>query len=226
MEKYDGMKILDVPCSYGKHVIMLASKHNCDIFGIDINHIEIDVARYRAEHELDVNEKPLKLKKKPKFMAADMRNFSDILNNFDLIYNWFWSFGYFGDEEDKKVLKEFYNALKPNGILLIHTITKENIMPDYITDWKREILPLKIKGKGYPGGILHFTKVFNPEKSTLHTTWIVMLNNGIILPEHPVVSSVRMYSIDEYISMLKQTGFRKIEVHDSYYPITIFKARK
>ena len=221
----ESQKILDVPCSYGKHAIELARRVNCEIYGIDINNFEIDVAIYRANQSLDVYEKPVKLKTKPKFMTADMRNFSAILNDFDLIYNWFWSLGYFDHEENLKVLKEFYFALKEEGILLIHTIPKENIR-DYLLDWSREILPTKIMGKQYPEGVLNFTKVFNKEKGIMHTTWIVMLKNGIVLPNPPVISTVIMYSTQEYVEMLEQIGFKDIEVYDSYFPSKILKAKK
>ena len=154
-----------------------------------------------------------------------MRNFSQILNDFDLIYNWFWSFGYFGHEENLKVLKEFYNALKKDGLLLIHTTPKENIK-DYLLDCKRDIFPTKIMGKEYPGGVLNFTKVFDKENSTIRTTWIVMLENGLVIPNLPTISNVLMYSIGEYKEMLKRTGFKEIEVYDSYFPLKIFKARK
>jgi hypothetical protein len=40
---------------------------------------------------------------------------------FDAVVNWFTSFGYFGDEENKTVLGQFADALKPGGRLALET---------------------------------------------------------------------------------------------------------
>jgi len=40
------------------------------------------------------------------------------MKSFDVVLNWFTSFGYFSHEENLKVLENFYNALKPGGLLI------------------------------------------------------------------------------------------------------------
>jgi len=220
-----GEKVLDIPCAYGKHVIELATRGSYEAYGLDLNNEEIEVALYRKNRGLDVNENKIQLRSNVKLMVGDMRNFHEVLNDFDLIYNWFWSFGYFSDEENMKTLREFYSALKTNGVLLIQTIPKEDL-GEYLTDWRRQTLPTKIQGGQFPAGILNFTKVYDPDNSSLRTTWMVMLANGKILPEEPVVSSVRIYSEAEYEKMFKEVGFRYFEVHPSYFPLKILKGKK
>ncbi len=41
---------------------------------------------------------------------------------FDAVLNWFTSFGYFADNGNKGVLREFRRALRPGGRLLLETI--------------------------------------------------------------------------------------------------------
>lgn len=218
-------KILDVPCGYGKHAIKLATRIGAEIYGLDIDNKLIEIAQYRREKKLDTNKNPINLKGKLKFMVGDIRNFSDILNNFDLIYTWFWSLGYFSESENIKTIHEFYSALNPNGTLLVQIIPKENLQ-SYISDTQRETFPLKIMGQKYPKGILYFTKVYEPKDNILHTAWITMLENGKIIPQQPVVSSVKMYSTEEYVKMFKEVGFKNVKVHRSYFPFKVFWGRK
>lgn len=223
--KDNNQKILDIPCGYGKHAIELATRIDDETYGLDINNKLIDIAQYRRDKKLDTSENPINLKGKLKFMAGDIRNFSDTLNNFDLIYSWFWSLGYFSEEENIKTIHELYSALKSNGILLVQTIPKENLQ-NYISDTQRETFPLKIMGQKYPKGILYFTKVYEPKDNILHTAWITMLENGEIIPQQPIISSVKMYSTDEYIKMFKETGFKNVEVYKSYFPFKVFRSKK
>ncbi len=218
-------KILDISCGYGRQSIELAKRLELEIYGLDLSSALIDIALYRRSKKLDVNEEPIKLKGNVKFIVGDMRNFSKIVNGFDLVYNWFWSFGYFNREENIKSLKEFYKALKKDGILLMHTIPKEHI-PKYLKENKRTILPSTIRGKKYSGGMLDFQKNFDKEKNILYTKLIAYLRDGIVIPKKPVEGSIIIYSIAEYKKMLQKVGFHKIEVHDSYFPFKIFKGVK
>ncbi|MCK5283808.1 MAG: class I SAM-dependent methyltransferase [Nanoarchaeota archaeon] len=220
-----GSKVLDIPCGYGRHSIELASRSNYRISGLDLDTFLIKVANYRAEHSLDVEENYIELIQKPKFVIGDMRDFSNELNDFDLVFNWFWSFGYFSHPENLRVLCEFYSALKHRGKLLIHTIPRENLSQYRQGVW-RQVSNLKIMGHEYPKGNLQYTNFYEAKKGLLHTSWSVKLDDGTVFPEEYIESSVLMYSTEEYVDMFKETGFKNIEVDSSYLPFKIFIGKK
>ena len=91
---------------------------------------------------------------------------------FDVVTNWFSSFGYFDDVTNQKVLDNFINHLKEGGILILDIGNRDYYiqkMAVVIYEWRPEILvrakngnfslrytfdptrtasPLKLKGKG------------------------------------------------------------------------------
>jgi len=97
-------KILDIPCGIGRHHKYLRD-NGFEVYGIDNNENLIKVAKDRNRGFDKYYE------------VRDMReiNFNE---EFDVVLNWFTSFGYFSHEENLKVLENFYNALKPGGLLI------------------------------------------------------------------------------------------------------------
>ncbi|MEI7563731.1 MAG: class I SAM-dependent methyltransferase [bacterium] len=101
---------MDCPCGYGRHSIQLA-KNNLLVTGSDINETHLSRAKANALQEnTDI--------------VWEKESMIDIRydNEFDVVINMFYSFGFFEtDEENEKVLKNFYDALKKNGRFLMHT---------------------------------------------------------------------------------------------------------
>lgn len=99
------VKVLDVPCGVGRHHRYLR-EYGLDVYGLDVEEelIKICLDNYGeyGDH----------------YSVMDMRNIS-YWEEFDVVLNWYTSFGYFGDEENAKVLKNFYNALTRKGILIL-----------------------------------------------------------------------------------------------------------
>ncbi len=107
MELKKDMRILDLACGQGRHAIELA-KRGYDITGLDYSEYLLSVASERARKEgVEVN-----------FIKGDMRELP-FENEFDAIYMFFTSFGYFSDEENFRVLKEVSKSLKKGGKFLI-----------------------------------------------------------------------------------------------------------
>lgn len=110
LELKKDMKILDLACGYGRHAIELA-KRGYNITGFDYSEYLLKIAREKAEKEnLKIN-----------FLKGDMRELP-FNEEFDAIYNFFTSFGYFSDEENFNVLKGVSKALKKGGKFLIDTM--------------------------------------------------------------------------------------------------------
>ncbi len=99
-------KILDVPCGNARlHPFLL--KFGYKVYGFDISEELIREG----------------MRRNPNVWKGDMRDWKAYKVNeygqYDVVVNWFTSFGYFDDETNKKVLEHFYKALTPNGVVLI-----------------------------------------------------------------------------------------------------------
>jgi len=100
-----GDKILDCPSGYGRHSLALAAT-GFNVVGADINDQFLAVANegLRKSNLQNI-----------RFIKKDMREL-EFSNEFDVVINMFYSFGFFDDEDDDlKALKNFYNALKRGG---------------------------------------------------------------------------------------------------------------
>src|SRR5438128_2740996 len=94
-------RVLDCPCGYGRHSLDLA-RRGFRVVGVDINSEELQVARQQIDQMTTIQ-----------FIQSDMR-LLQFSNEFDAVINMFYSFGFFeSDDENRRVLRNFYNALKP-----------------------------------------------------------------------------------------------------------------
>ncbi len=95
-------KILDVPCGNARLHPYL-QKFGYDVYGFDISKELIEEAKGRN----------------PNVWIGDMRDPKAYHGKYDVVLNWFTSFGYFSDEENERVLENFREALRDGGILII-----------------------------------------------------------------------------------------------------------
>ncbi len=184
-------KILDAPCGYGRHSIALAKK-GFDVIGIDINSKHLAQARRK--------------KSAVQFVKKNMLNIN-YKGAFDAVINMFYSFGFFEtDEENERVLANFYRALKPGGRLLMHTDVNmpRIISGQYKTD---EIRTLK------SGKKLHIIDYYNKRTKRIDGVWIIVdKNSKQILKDY----SVRVYAKSEFVELCKKAGFKKCKAY-SYW---------
>lgn len=109
LELEPGMAVLDLACGHGRIANRLAERA-CRVTGIDALPSSLDLARRdAAEQGIDVT-----------YVHGDMRELR-WTQRFDRIVNWANSFGYFTDDDNRRVLAEAYRALRPGGRLLIET---------------------------------------------------------------------------------------------------------
>jgi SAM-dependent methyltransferase/predicted ATP-grasp superfamily ATP-dependent carboligase len=111
-----GMRILDCPCGDARVGVHLASS-GADYTGVDINPRFIAKARERF----------LAAKRDGTLSVGDMRAL-EYRDEFDVICNWFNSFGYFGAEEDLQVMKRLVRALRPGGRLITESPNRAQIL--------------------------------------------------------------------------------------------------
>jgi len=103
-------RILDLACGIGRHHKYLR-ENGFEVFGVDLNRELIDLAKKR-NRGFEVF-----------YQVGDMRKIG-YKEEFDVVLNWYTSFGYFSDEENKLVLKNIYRALKPSGIFILDVPVK------------------------------------------------------------------------------------------------------
>jgi len=102
-----GEKVLDVACGHGRHSLLLA-KMGYVVTGVDITPLFIEKAKKNAQSAgVDVE-----------FIVGDARELN-FVKEFDAAFMVFTSFGYYGLEDDFKILKSISKALKDNGRFLL-----------------------------------------------------------------------------------------------------------
>ena len=114
-----GHRVLDAPCGAGRVAFHLA-KRGVEVVGIDLRQAFIDRAERRFRRD----------GVKADLRCTDLRAI-EFENEFDAIYNWFYSFGYFPNGENAEVVKRFSRALRPGGRLLIDLLNRERILRNF-----------------------------------------------------------------------------------------------
>lgn len=112
-------RILDLACGYGRHAIGLAKK-GYNVCGLDFSNYLLSIARNRAKEE----------KVRVTFLKGDMRHL-EFHEEFDKVYNYFTSFGYFSDEDNFEVMKGVSRALKRGGLFLLETLNILRIFKNF-----------------------------------------------------------------------------------------------
>jgi SAM-dependent methyltransferase len=108
-----GMRVLDAPCGHGRIAVRLAER-GIHVTGVDLSPAFLDVARGdAAARGVEVD-----------FVEGDMRRLP-VDGPFDAVVSWFTSFGYFGDDDNLDVLREYRRVLAPGGTLVLETLSHD-----------------------------------------------------------------------------------------------------
>src|SRR5262249_55200901 len=99
-------RILDVACGYGRHAAEL-SRRGFRVVGVDLSRAMLAEARQRFR------EGP-----RLRFVRGDMRRL-DFAAEFDAVFSFFTSFGYFAPGQNEAALRRMARALRPGGRLLV-----------------------------------------------------------------------------------------------------------
>jgi len=107
-----GTRVLDVPCGHGRIANRLA-RLGCRVVGLDRSAAFLAVAR-RDGAGVD-------------YRQGDMRE-APPAGPFDVVVNWFTSFGYFDDATNRALLAAWRRALAPGGRLLMDVQNRERLL--------------------------------------------------------------------------------------------------
>lgn len=181
-----GQRVLDIPCGMGRLTLPLA-KMGLRMTGVELAGSYVRRARRQAAKDsLDV-----------RFIRRDMRQI-DFDGEFHAAFNWFGSFGYFGDDENLAFARRVLRALRPGGRFLIESPNKSFILSHF-----------RAHSDDVIGGvrIVHDAR-FDPRTSRTHDTW-TMTEGG---KTNSREISVRMYNGTEMRKLLGEAGFRDIQL--------------
>ncbi|HVI47583.1 MAG TPA: class I SAM-dependent methyltransferase [Chitinophaga sp.] len=117
-------EMLDVACGKGRHAKYLADK-GYNVTGIDLSIESITIAKKLENDHLS-------------FFQHDMR-LPFRVNYFDVVFNFFTSFGYFDTQRDNdNALRTLRNALKPGGRLVLDYLNSTYVAEHLIVDEVKE----------------------------------------------------------------------------------------
>lgn len=188
-------KILDIPCGYGRHSIELA-KRGFVVTGSELNAKHLSVAKKEAR----------KNSAKIQFVKEDMLEIS-YDSKFDAVINVFYSFGFFESDEDNfKVLQNFFKALKPNGQFLMHT----DVNIPFIESGKYKYNETRTLTSG---SALKIVDEYDPVKKRVNGFWILKDKSGEEIKKE---YSVRVYAKQEFIALCKKAGFRFCKAYSDW----------
>ncbi len=188
----DGAKVLDLCCGCGRHAVELKQR-GYDVVGLDLSEELLELACSRAyECGEDVE-----------FIRCDMREIP-YEDHFDLIVNFFTSFGYFADDaENQRVLSSIAAALKSGGKFLMDYMNPENVARNLVERDEKDIAE----------GIHVIQERWIDKSPRRVNKKITLIREG---EESIYRESVRMYSHEEMAGMLSAANLELLETYGDF----------
>ena len=174
-----GVRIFECPCNKADISFPLA-RRGARIVGMEFNSHFVTAARNKFQRAgLD-----------GEFRCEDMRT-APFPSDADIVINWSSSFGFFSDENNRKLVERFCQALKSGGTLLIEVANPHRVIAGEAT---------RLIASG----------------EMLAETWDEATHRAsVVFPatdfRGPVAASVRVYLPEEFEAMLKAAGFSSVE---------------
>ena len=180
-------KMLDLGCGAGRHAKWLASK------GFDVTGLDLAISSIRNAKKYE--------KTNLRFAKHDMRDpFGK--RHFDYVFNFFTSFGYFkNDEENHKVIRNIYHALKPGGSLVLDYLNVAWCEDRLVAEETKEI-----------DGIVYHISRWTDERFFYKKIAIENMRAG----QSEFVEQVAKFDLDDFENMFEQNGLKLEKVYGDY----------
>jgi SAM-dependent methyltransferase len=182
-----GGQILDLACGAGQHAVELAAR-GYDLVGYDLSQSQLDWASGLA----------IERNQRLQFTAGDMRELS-YQEDFDAIYSWNTSFGFFEEDKNVDVAHRIFNALRPGGRFLLDVINRDFVVAQQ---------PGQTWFEG-DGCVCIDDVTLDYITSRMKVKRTLMLTNG---KNRECTYSVRIYGLHELGKMLHGVGFKILKV--------------
>ena len=186
----EGSSILDLACGPGRHALEFA-RRGFQVTAVDLMLFYLEEGSKRAQAEgLNIE-----------FVQDDMRSFLRP-RAFDVVWNFFTSFGYFNSEEDDEtVIDNIFQSLRKGGNLLMEMSSREFNISFWSEGERVEHPPIE-------GITLIEEGRLSDDGSHVFLHWFLVKNGDTT--EHNL--TLRLYSASEMIALLHKTGFVSIDV--------------
>jgi SAM-dependent methyltransferase len=185
IEKHGAM--LDLACGTGRHAIELA-RRGYEVVGFDLALAMLARAGDEAQ------DRDAKLN----FVQGDMRDMT-FEEQFDGVYCWNTSFGYFEEDRNAQVIDRIHRALKAEGRLLLDVANRDFLV--------RQSPSLAwFEGEGC---VCMDEMSFDFITSRMRVKRTIMLDDG---RSREIEYSMRVYSLHELGKLLHEHGFKVCEV--------------
>jgi SAM-dependent methyltransferase len=182
-----GGAVLDLGCGTGRHAIDLAHR-GYQVVGFDLSLAMLAKASEEAQ------ERGAKLN----FMQGDMREMT-FNEQFDGVYCWNTSFGYFEEDKNAQIIERVHDALKAGGLFLLDVVNRDFLL-------RQSPSLVWFEGDGCVCMDEMNVDFITSRMKIKRTT---MLDDG---RSHEIEYSVRVYSLHELGRILHEQGFKVREV--------------
>ncbi len=118
------------------------------------------------------------------------------LEPFDLVLSWFTSFGYFDDDDNRLVLRQFADILRPGGALIIETMHHDGFVRGFTS---APAATLTERGEDSMTDVT----TFDPVSGRVETARTVRRGGQVRRSHH----SVRLPTVPEFDEWLRVAGF-------------------
>jgi ubiquinone/menaquinone biosynthesis C-methylase UbiE len=181
-----GAEVLDAPCGYGRHSLVLAEA-GYRITGADRSPALLDEARRRAAGA-----------DWPRWVQADHRELPFADHSFDCVLNLFSSLGYRGEEGDRATLAQLRRVLRPGGALVIETQHRDRVMAIFSeSGWEERGSDLVLQRRR-----------FDPVAGEMEGDHILVGADG---GRRAVTYRIRLYTATELARLVAEAGFAQVE---------------
>ena len=184
--------ILDLACGAGRHMAELERRGLRGI-GLDLSGTLLQQAHSKDARLL--------------LVQGDMRQLPFADASFEVVVNFFTSFGYFAEpEEDAQVLTEIRRILQPGGCFALDFLNAERVRSGLVSEDERRVGDRRViqKRRLEAGG-------------TVVVKEILILCPGRREPEATHYERVRLYSPAELDGLLRQAGLQREHTYGDYY---------
>ncbi len=182
-----GGAVLDLACGTGQHAIELARR------GYRVVAFDLSLAMLARAGD-EAQERNAKLN----FVQGDMREMT-FVEQFDGVYCWNTSFGFFEEEKNALVVDRIHDALKSGGLFLLDVVNRDFIVPQS---------PSLAWFEG-DGCVCMDEMVVDFITSRMRVKRTMMLDDG---RSREIEFSIRVYRLHELGKMLHDHGFKVCEV--------------
>lgn len=190
--------VLDLACGNGRHMVHLLEKAQC-VFGLDYSGALLELAKQVTGcRALTVR--------------ADMRAIP-FAGVFDVLVNFFTSFGYFlSEEDDLEVVRGIAWALKPGGRFLIDYVNRAHA--------ERTLVPRSARKVG--AYEIHELRTIDRANGRINKATVVFENRKKI---GEFQESVRLYHLEAFCELLTQGGLHVDQLFGDYSGAPLDPAR-